>query len=228
MATPLGTTFVTDEQIVAQDDVLRKGKMVESLVVEFDQAKYEEFLSSGSKSPKTRVCHRVSTGKLPEAQSEALSGAAAADCVKQDTRANASQKARVISGTTAVAINHVAQNTRVSVSQETRVVRIPGFADQNVVGFSPPPRRNRNAERQQRRRARQLQVGTSGCPTKAGRDVQSGALPAPCPAREIRVWRPKREIPQARSSEDQLTKRQGEASAPRQAQEARTHRRGAQ
>ena len=52
MATPLGTTFVTDEQIVAQDDVLRKGKLVESLVVEFDQAKFEEFLSSGSKSPK--------------------------------------------------------------------------------------------------------------------------------------------------------------------------------
>ena len=80
MATLLGTTFVTDEHIVAQDDILRKGKMVESLVVEFDQAKYEEFLSSGSKSPKTRVCRRVSTGQLPEAQSEALSGATAAHC----------------------------------------------------------------------------------------------------------------------------------------------------
>ena len=54
MATPLGTTFVTDEQVVAQGDVLYKGKTVESLVVEFDQAKYEEFLSSGSKSPKAR------------------------------------------------------------------------------------------------------------------------------------------------------------------------------
>jgi len=228
MATPLGTTFVTDEQIVAQDDVLRKGKMVESLVVEFDQAKYEEFLSSGSKSPRTRVCRRVSTGKLPEAQFEALSGAAAAHCVKQDTRANASQKARVVSGTTAVAINRVAQNTRVSVSQETRVVRIPGFVDQDVVGFSPPPRRNRNAERRQRRRARQLQVGTSGCLTEAGRGVQSDALPAPRPVREIRVWRPKRETPQVRSSEDQLTKHQGEVSVPRQAQEARAHWHGAQ
>ena len=83
MATPLGTTFVTDEQIVAQADVLRKGKMVESLVVEFDQAKYEEFLSSGSKSPKTRVCRRVSAGNAPEARPEALlSAAAAADCAK--------------------------------------------------------------------------------------------------------------------------------------------------
>ena len=76
MATPLGTSFVTDERTVVQDDVLRKGKMVESLVVEFDQAKYEEFLSSGSKSPKTRVCRRVSTTQPPKAQSVAQSGAA--------------------------------------------------------------------------------------------------------------------------------------------------------
>ena len=69
MVTPLGTTFVTDEQIVAQDDVLCKGKMIESLIVEFDQAKYEEFLSSGSKSPKTRVCRWVLTGNGPEALS---------------------------------------------------------------------------------------------------------------------------------------------------------------
>ena len=95
MATPLGTTFVTDEQIVAQGDVLYKRKMVESLVVEFDQAKYEEFLSSGSKSPKTRVCRRVSTGTCPKTRSETLSGAAAvkgvaANCAKRDTRANVS------------------------------------------------------------------------------------------------------------------------------------------
>ena len=87
MTTPLGTTFVTDEQIVAQDDILRKGKMVELLVVEFDQAKYEEFLSSGSKSPRTRVCRRVSTGNGPEVRSEAFSSAAAtkgvaANCAK--------------------------------------------------------------------------------------------------------------------------------------------------
>ena len=37
-------------------------KMVESLVVEFDQAKYEEFLSSGSKSPKARQYRKVSLG----------------------------------------------------------------------------------------------------------------------------------------------------------------------
>ena len=55
MATPLGTTFSTDEQVVAQGDVICMGKTVESLVVKFDQAKYEEFLSSGSKSPKARA-----------------------------------------------------------------------------------------------------------------------------------------------------------------------------
>ena len=54
MATPLGTTFSTDEQVVAQGDVIYMGKIVESLVIEFNKAKYEEFLSSGSKSPRAR------------------------------------------------------------------------------------------------------------------------------------------------------------------------------
>ena len=66
MATPLGNTFSTDEQVVAQGDVLYKGKTVKSLVVEFDHAKYEEFLSSGSKSPKARAYRRVSTGTCPK------------------------------------------------------------------------------------------------------------------------------------------------------------------
>ena len=77
MATPLGTTFVTDEQIVVQGDVLYKGKMVESLVVEFDQAKYEEFLSSGSKSPNARAYRRVSTEICLKIRSEILSNATA-------------------------------------------------------------------------------------------------------------------------------------------------------
>jgi len=52
MATPLGTTFSTDEQIVGQGDVSFMEKMVESHVMEFDQEKFEEFLSSGSKIPR--------------------------------------------------------------------------------------------------------------------------------------------------------------------------------
>ena len=52
MATPLGTTFSTDEQVMAQGDVTFLRKTVESFVVEFNQTKYEEFLSFGSKSPR--------------------------------------------------------------------------------------------------------------------------------------------------------------------------------
>ena len=52
MVTPLGTTFSTDEQVVMQGEVSFMGKTVESLTVKFDQAKYEEFLSSGSKNPR--------------------------------------------------------------------------------------------------------------------------------------------------------------------------------
>ena len=52
MVTPLRTTFSTDEQVAVQGDVSFMKKMVESFIVEFDQKKYEEFLSSGSKSPR--------------------------------------------------------------------------------------------------------------------------------------------------------------------------------
>ena len=47
---------------MAQGDVTYMGKMVELLVVEFDQAKYEEFLSSGSKNPRARQYRKVSLG----------------------------------------------------------------------------------------------------------------------------------------------------------------------
>ena len=109
---------------MAQGDVLYKGKMVESLVVEFDQAKYEEFLSSGSKSPKARVYRRVSTGTCPEICSELLLDAAAV----RD-----------------VVANHAMCDTRANVSQETRVVKFSGVQPvhplpqhQIVVGFSQP------------------------------------------------------------------------------------------
>ena len=44
MATPLGTAFSTDEKVVAQADVQLLSKIVESLVVEFDQEKFKKFL----------------------------------------------------------------------------------------------------------------------------------------------------------------------------------------
>ena len=96
---------------MAQGDVLYMGKTVESLVMEFDQAKYKEFLSSGSKSPKAQAYRRVSPGICPKIRSEILSDAAA---VKE------------------VVANRVMRNARVNVSQETRVVNVPD------VQLSPP------------------------------------------------------------------------------------------
>jgi len=52
MVTLLETSFSTDENAVAQADVRLLEKMVEFLVIEFDQEKFEKFLSSGSASPK--------------------------------------------------------------------------------------------------------------------------------------------------------------------------------
>ena len=95
MATTMGTTFSTDEQVVAQGDVTYMRKMVESLIVEFDQAKYEEFLSSGFKSPRTRQCRKVSSGTRSQVRSEILSD-------KKSAMAN-----------------HITRNTRVNVSHET-------------------------------------------------------------------------------------------------------------
>ena len=77
------------------------GKTVESLVVEFDQAKYEEFLSSGSKSLKARVYRKVSSGTCSQVCSEILPDAigekdVVANCIMRNAHANASQEARMV------------------------------------------------------------------------------------------------------------------------------------
>ena len=51
MTTPLGTIFSTIEKAVAQADLKLLESTIESLV-EFDQEKFEQLLSSGSNSPK--------------------------------------------------------------------------------------------------------------------------------------------------------------------------------
>jgi len=62
MVTLLRITFLTDEQVVAQGDINFMRKTVESLMVEFDQAKCEDLLSSSSKSSKiARQYPRVSS-----------------------------------------------------------------------------------------------------------------------------------------------------------------------
>ena len=78
MVTPLGTTFSTDEQVVAQGDITCIGKVVESLVIEFDQAKYEKFLSFGSKSPRAWQYRKVSSeihSQVPSETSPEVVGA---------------------------------------------------------------------------------------------------------------------------------------------------------
>ena len=61
MATPLGMNYFTDEEMVAQSDTELLGSTVESLMVEFDQGRYEKLLSMGSTSPKcTRRFRKVS------------------------------------------------------------------------------------------------------------------------------------------------------------------------
>ena len=58
MATPLGNIFSIDEKIVVQANVKFLGLMVGSLIIKFDQEKFEEFLSSGSKSPMATLQYR--------------------------------------------------------------------------------------------------------------------------------------------------------------------------
>ena len=102
MATLLGTTFSTDEQVVAKGDVTCIGKVVESLVVEFDQAKYEEFLSSSSKSPKARQYRKVSSEIRSQIPSEASPNAVCAEnivvgCITHKARVNVSHETREVS-----------------------------------------------------------------------------------------------------------------------------------
>jgi len=89
---------------VAQCDISFMRKTVESLVMEFDQAKYEEFLSSGSKSPRVaRQYRRVSS----EIRSQ----------VSSETSPKMACENLVISG-------HVTRVARVNVSHETREANV--------------------------------------------------------------------------------------------------------
>ena len=51
MATTVGEVIFSDDMIVAQSDEIAPGTIIESLVISFDEAKYEEFVSSGGTSP---------------------------------------------------------------------------------------------------------------------------------------------------------------------------------
>ena len=134
MATPLGTTFSTDEQVVTQGDVTCMERMVESLVVKVDQTKYEEFLSSGSKSPKARQYRKASSEIRSRISSEASPNMVCAESI--------------MAGRTT-------HNARVNVSHETREASVVDGQTGHtrplpqllVTGGSQPVRCNRNAER---------------------------------------------------------------------------------
>nr|ABB55305.1 hypothetical protein 12.t00009 [Asparagus officinalis]ABB55345.1 hypothetical protein 9.t00008 [Asparagus officinalis] len=66
MVTPLGTSF-SDEEVVVQFDINLTGTTVETLIIEFNQAKYEELLSFRSLSPKAmrKICKVFKETKTP-------------------------------------------------------------------------------------------------------------------------------------------------------------------
>jgi len=83
MATPLGTFFFANEKIVSQWDDKTLQSTAETLVIQFDQEKFEQFLSEGSLSPiNVRKHKKISVAKSPLAvdQKKALDGMKKAIC----------------------------------------------------------------------------------------------------------------------------------------------------
>lgn len=72
LVTLLGSLVISNDMVVAQSGNILVGTMVESLVMEFDQEKYEDFLSSGSISPKSLQKYRKVQINL--ASNEAIQG----------------------------------------------------------------------------------------------------------------------------------------------------------
>jgi len=76
MATTVGEIFSTTEKIVAQHDDVAVGDMVETLVIEFDQDKYEELLVSGKSSPvSTRKYRKIVVAKTEVASLDGCNNA---------------------------------------------------------------------------------------------------------------------------------------------------------
>ena len=72
LATPLGieSILVSEEVLVAQDDIRSLGKTVETLIAEFDQQAYEDYLSSGSEAtPRGRKCSTKEDRRAPSSPS---------------------------------------------------------------------------------------------------------------------------------------------------------------
>ena len=111
MATPLGTSFSIDENIVVQANVQLLGKTAESLVIESDQEKFEKFFSSGSDSPKAmRQYRKISSETRSRISSEIYPK------VARTTAHNASG----VTSEEVLKISRAAHATRANVTQGTR------------------------------------------------------------------------------------------------------------
>ena len=114
MATPLGTSFSTDKNVMAQANIWLLGKTIESLFIEFDQRKFEKFLSSGSASPKAmRQYRKVSSETRSRISSEIILKVARTT-------------AHGASGTTSeevLKISRAVHAVRINISQETRKLK---------------------------------------------------------------------------------------------------------
>jgi len=163
MATLLGISFSTDENVVSQPEVHLLRKMVESLIVEFDQENFEKFLSSGSARPKAMWQYRkVSSETCSRTFSE----------ITPEVAHTTAHNAKGATSEEVLKISRTAHAACVNVSQETRRAKASAH-DQNdgevqscrpssiqtlqfqVDGDSYQPLRlNRNVELRRRHRAR--------------------------------------------------------------------------
>nr|ABD63191.1 hypothetical protein 20.t00043 [Asparagus officinalis] len=106
MATIVGETVSSTEMVVGQFDEVVVETTVESLIIEFDQAKYKEYLStSSSNGNASRKCHRVvrvtrpqvAEASMPEDSTRAMAGGSISPKLvnaKQNTKSTERKTAR--------------------------------------------------------------------------------------------------------------------------------------
>ena len=152
---------------MAQVDVKLIGSTVESIVIEFDQGKLDEFHSLGSKSPKaTWLYHRASSETCSQVFSETPPKAVC----------TIAHNASSVMFSEVLKTSRVAHRARINVSQEAHRASMLAHIQNNDEGqsrhLSPPqtqqfqiaqgsqqpPRLNQNAEHRRRRRTRRQQI----------------------------------------------------------------------
>ena len=154
MTTLLGTFFFTDENAVVQVDAWLLEKTVESLIIEFDQEKFEEFLSSGSTNSKAmRQYRKVSSETRSRISLE----------ITSEVVCTTAHNAKGVTSEEVLKISRAAHAPQVNVSQETHRAKelahnqsdgedqfcclsLQTLQFQVIGGSQLPLRLNRNAE----------------------------------------------------------------------------------